>query len=165
MLTTNAVHHNKAHEFGYMSFNSRIFLGALIGLLLGWLFASAGAAAWATTGLYLCGLVSGVFIDLLKMVLVPLIFTSIAVGVANLRAHQRMRRVWVSMLLWSALTTTLSIIIGLKAAHVFHPGLGLQLAAFKAETSGFQTQSLTLGPKNGSSSRDRWASAYGRLAS
>jgi Na+/H+-dicarboxylate symporter len=127
-----------------MSFNRRIFLGALAGLLLGWAFTGAGQTGFASTGLYLCGLVSGVFIDLLKMVLVPLVFTSIAVGVANLRAHQRMRRVWTTTLLWSGVTTTLSIAVGLTAANVFHPGQGMQIASFKAEMAGFQAQSLTL---------------------
>ena len=44
------------------------------------------------------GLVGNLFIDLLKMVLIPLVFTSIAVGVANLRAHRQMHRVWIATL-------------------------------------------------------------------
>ena len=39
----------------------------------------------AQAGLYLAELVGTLFIDMLKMVMIPLVFTSIAVGVANLR--------------------------------------------------------------------------------
>lgn len=128
-----------------MSLNNRILLGAVVGLLLGWAFAVLGPNdVTAQRGLYISGLVSGVFIDLLKMVLVPLIFTSIAVGVANLRAHRRMHKVWTTTLLWSAVTTTLSITIGLTAAHIFHPGQGLQLESFHAAMSGFAATKLTL---------------------
>ena len=48
----------------------------------------------AQNGLYVAGLIGTLFIDLLKMVLIPLVFTSIAVGVANLRAHRQMHKVW-----------------------------------------------------------------------
>jgi Na+/H+-dicarboxylate symporter len=51
-------------------------------------------ARFAEIGVYVSGLVGGVFVDLLKMVLIPLVFSSIAVGIANLRAHDAMHRVW-----------------------------------------------------------------------
>jgi len=52
------------------------------------------------TSLYVSDLVGTLFIDLLKMVLVPLVFCSIAVGIANLRKHQQIHRVWISTLLF-----------------------------------------------------------------
>jgi Na+/H+-dicarboxylate symporter len=65
------------------------------------------------------------------MVLIPLVFTSIAVGVANLRAHQQMHRVWQITVLCFACTTTLAIALGLGAAHLFQTGQGLSLALFQ----------------------------------
>jgi Na+/H+-dicarboxylate symporter len=127
-----------------MSFNQRIFLGAVVGVLLGVAVSQAPQSTAAHDTLYFCGLISTVFIDLLKMVLVPLVFTSIVVGVANLRAHQRMHRVWQITLACSFVTSSLSILLGLAAASVFHPGRGLQLASFKAATSSFQAGSLSL---------------------
>src|ERR1051325_8557739 len=129
----------------WRSLNTQIMLGALLGLLLGWLFASmAPDAAIRVWGLYTCGLIGSVFIDLLKMVLVPLVFTSIVVGVANLRAHHNMQRVWVTTLLFSLTTTSLSIVIGLSAAHIFAPGKGMNLAMFHDATQGFQAAQLTM---------------------
>ena len=127
------------------SLNSQIIIGALLGLLLGSLFASlAPDSAARVRGLYACGLIGGIFIDLLKMVLVPLVFTSIVVGVANLRAHQNMQKVWVTTLLFSLTTTSLSIVIGLGAAHIFTPGKGMNLTMFHDSIQGFQAAQLTM---------------------
>ena len=56
--------------------NSQILLGALLGLALGWgMGALEPDSAVRSYGLYASGLVGGIFIDLLKMILVPLVFT------------------------------------------------------------------------------------------
>ena len=67
----------------------------MLGVALGLLFARLGMeSGFGKQGLYLCGLVGNLFIDMLKMVLAPLVFTSIVVGVANLRQHSEMHKVW-----------------------------------------------------------------------
>ena len=127
------------------SLNSQIIIGALLGLLLGGLLASLALdSSLREWGLYSCGLIGGIFIDLLKMVLVPLVFTSIVVGVANLRAHHNIQKVWVTLLLFSLITTSLSIVIGLGAAHIFAPGKGMNLAMFHDVIQGFQAAQLTM---------------------
>ena len=129
----------------FPSLNSQIIIGALLGLLLGSLFGSlAPDSSLREWGLYTCGLIGGIFIDLLKMVLVPLVFTSIVVGVANLRAHHNMQKVWVTLLLFSLTTTSLSIFIGLGAARIFAPGKGMNLAMFHDAIRGFQAAQLTM---------------------
>lgn len=97
-----------------ISLNSQIFLGALLGILLGLLFSNLGADNRITqNGLYVSELIGSVFIDLLKMILVPLVFTSIAVGVANLRVHQQMHRVWIATLLFFVSSMAIAILLGL----------------------------------------------------
>lgn len=82
--------------------NGQIFLGAALGVGLGVGLARLGPEAQLTRhGMYLLGLVGTLFVDLLKMVLVPLVFTSIAVGVANLRLHSQLHRVWIATLSFS----------------------------------------------------------------
>lgn len=128
-----------------MSLNTQILLGTLFGLLLGAGLRYLGVdEPFSQQVLYFSGLMGSLFIDLLKMILTPLIFTSIAIGVANLRVHDQMHKVWQITLLCSLLTTTLSIIIGLSAAHIFHPGQGLTLLSFQEATHGFQAAQLTL---------------------
>lgn len=128
------------------SLNARILLGVFLGVLAGFALRLAGPETpLATQILFAGGLVSGVFIALLKMVLVPLVFSSIALGVANLRGHRRMGRVWKLTLGFFALTTTLAACTGLLAAQVFQPGAGLHLGLFGDTVSAFEASSLTAG--------------------
>lgn len=128
-----------------IALNMQILLGALCGILLG-----AGLAmldrdsSISQNSLYIASLISTLFIDLLKMVLVPLVFTSIVVGVANLRAHQQMNRVWQITLGFFAFTMALAILLGLTVANVFRPGEGLEITMFKDAIQGFEVSQMSL---------------------
>ncbi len=125
--------------------NAQILSGAVLGVLLGLLLAGQEQTSGARQhGLYVAGLVGTLFIDLLKMVLIPLVFTSIAVGVANLRAHRQMHRVWVATLGFFVFSMALAIILGLTAANLFRPGEGLHLAMFQHATQGFEARQMPL---------------------
>ncbi|MCF7986033.1 MAG: dicarboxylate/amino acid:cation symporter [Methylovulum sp.] len=126
-----------------ISLNSQIFLGALLGILLGLLFSNLGADNRITqNGLYVSELIGSVFIDLLKMILVPLVFTSIAVGVANLRVHQQMHRVWIATLLFFVSSMAIAILLGLGAANLFEPGKGLSLDLFHNALQHFESKQM-----------------------
>ncbi|HSI25187.1 MAG TPA: cation:dicarboxylase symporter family transporter, partial [Methylotenera sp.] len=63
------------------SLNVQILVGAIFGVLVGLYFHQLGADDKVVQGgLYASGLVGTLFIDLLKMILIPLVFCSIAVG-------------------------------------------------------------------------------------
>lgn len=127
------------------SLNTQILLGALAGVLLGLALAAVGKSAPLTqNSLYAAGLVGNLFIDLLKMVLIPLVFTSIAVGVANLRAHRQMHRVWTVTLGFFVVSMSIAIVLGLGAANLFQPGKGLQLEMFHDALQGFQAKQMPL---------------------
>lgn len=127
------------------SLNTQILLGALGGVVAGLALSAVGKDAPLTqNSLYVAGLVGGLFIDLLKMVLIPLVFTSIAVGVANLRAHRQMHRVWVTTLGFFVLSMSIAIILGLGASNLFQPGQGLHLDMFQDAMQGYETKQLPL---------------------
>ncbi len=127
-----------------LSLNIQIFLGVAAGILLGLVFVALGTDAQATKqGLYLSGLVGNIFIDLLKMILVPLVFTSIAVGVANLRVHQQMHRVWISTLAFFVLSMALAMLLGLAASNLFEPGKNLSLDLFHDAMSNFSAKQMS----------------------
>ncbi len=126
-----------------ISLNSQIFLGALLGILLGSLFSNLGTDNSITqSGLYVSELIGSIFIDLLKMILVPLVFTSIAVGVANLRVHQQMHRVWIATLLFFVSSMAIAILLGLGAANLFEPGKGLSLDLFHNALQHFESKQM-----------------------
>lgn len=128
-----------------MSFNSRLLLGAALGIGIGFLCAWLGVQTPAVTILlYVAGLLSTVFIALLKMIIIPLVFTSIAVGVAHLSAQRQIRWVWLTTLLYFLLTVTTAVVIGITAMKLFNPGRGLELAMFQFTSNHFDATGITL---------------------
>ena len=128
-----------------ISLNSQILIGTLAGILLGVALSMLDKeSATSQVSLYIAELLGMLFVDLLKMVMIPLVFTSIVVGVANLRAHQQIHRVWKTTLGYFFLTATVAIILGLTAANLFQPGEGLQLPMFQDAIQNFQANEMTL---------------------
>ena len=128
-----------------ISLNTQILFGVLSGILLGLGISGLGQESpVAKNGLYIAGLMGTLFIDLLKMVLIPLVFTSIAVGVANLRAHRQMHSVWKATLGFFIFSMAIAVMLGLTAANLFRPGEGLQLAMFQDAMQGFQAKQMSL---------------------
>jgi len=123
----------------------QILLGALLGVGVGVYFHGLGAQhPTVSTGLYVSNLVGTLFIDLLKMVLVPLVFCSIAVGIANLRKHQQIHKVWVSTLLFFTFTMMIAITLGMAASLYFKPGAGLHIDMFANAMQSFEAKQMPL---------------------
>ena len=127
------------------SLNRLIFIAAVIGVLIGWLLGFLPEEAGLRGGvLYASTLIGAVFVGLLKMVLIPLIFTSIVVGVASLQAHHQVHRVWITTLLFFAFTTAAAMLVALVAANLFRPGAGMSLAMFADAMQGFEARQMTM---------------------
>ena len=129
-----------------LTLNTQIFIAAAAGILLGLWFSALGTTTpFVSHALRVCSVIGGVFIALLKMILIPLVFSSIAVGIANLRAHQQMNKVWQITLIYYFTTTMLAVLLGLVSVHLFQPGVGLHLGMFQDKMANFNTQSLSVG--------------------
>ncbi len=131
------------------SLNVQILIGAILGVLVGLFFQKLGTShavmhPVAESGVYLSGLVGTLFIDLLKMILIPLVFCSITVGIANLRQHSQMHKVWVATLLFFISSMAIAIVLGLSASLYFKPGSGLPLALFSDAMQNFEAKQLPL---------------------
>ena len=127
------------------SLNLQILFGAVFGVMLGAYFHGLGADHQvAQGGVYAASLVGTLFIDLLKMILIPLVFCSIAVGIANLRQHDQMHRVWVTTLLFFVSSMAIAIGLALLAGNYFKPGAGMHLAMFEHAMQNFQAKQLPL---------------------
>ncbi|MHA3104321.1 dicarboxylate/amino acid:cation symporter [Acinetobacter sp. ANC 3791] len=114
-----------------MSLNTKIFIAALIGIAYGLLLRFYPDTTFFNGSLYVLGIVSGIFIGFLKMLLVPLVFSSIVIGVASLESGHQLGRVWKITLLCSLTTMSLSLFLGLLGAHLFEVGKGLNVALFQ----------------------------------
>lgn len=129
-----------------LSFNQQIILGAVGGVLGGLALNYLNLPPFLISAVLLvCSIIGTVFISLLKMILIPLVFISITVGIANLRAHAQMGRVWRLSILYYMGTTALAVFTGLVVVNIFKPGLGLTVDMFQQSAGDFDMGSLTLG--------------------
>lgn len=124
----------------FPSLNVQILIAALVGVFFGWL-AHTGEHGVA---LYAANLVGTLFIDLLKMVMIPLVFCAIVTGIANLRQHRQIDVVWKTTLLFFATTTIIAVVIGLTASHLFKQGAGLHLEMFSHAMQQFESRQMSL---------------------
>lgn len=128
-----------------LTLNLQILIAALLGVAGGWamhgLPANSDTVQWS---LYATNLVGTLFIDLLKMVMIPLVFCAIVTGIANLRQHSQINLVWKTTLYFFATTTLIAVVIGLSASHIFKPGEGLHLAMFADAMQQFESRQMTL---------------------
>lgn len=73
-----------------------------------------------------------IFINLIKMVIVPIVFTSLVVGMTSLGDLKKLGRIGVKTIFIYMFTTAIAIMIGFAVAGVIHPGIGLEMAAGEA---------------------------------
>ena len=114
-----------------MSLNTQILIAAILGVVFGFILNLFPDSTFFSASLYGIGLMSSIFIGLLKMLLIPLIFSSIVVGVSNLQAVGQLSRVWKITLACCVTTTTLALILGLACAHLFAVGKGVDIVMFQ----------------------------------
>jgi proton glutamate symport protein len=125
-----------------LSLTQWIFVAMVVGLAVGWAFPESARATrgWAATDL---AVLSTIFIRLIKALVVPLVFSTIVVGIAasgeELRAMGRLA--WRALLLFTGLTFA-ALLIGWTAALIAEPGVGVNLAAPQG-TTGVPQRTLT----------------------
>jgi Na+/H+-dicarboxylate symporter len=88
-----------------------------------------GAKAWADQ----LSIVTDVFLRLIKMIIAPLVFSTLVVGIAHMEDAGSVGRVGVKTLAWFIGASLVSLTIGLVMVHLLQPGAGLQLAAPTAD--------------------------------
>jgi len=130
-----------------MNLNTQILIAAIFGVLFGLLLTAQPDTVFAVNSLYGLGILSSIFIGLLKMLLIPLIFSSIVVGVSNLQAGGQFGRVWKVTALSCLTTTTLALILGISCAHIFEVGKGIDITVFQAAMQSHETPA-TLTPSS-----------------
>ncbi|MDW5377515.1 dicarboxylate/amino acid:cation symporter [Halomonas sp. HP20-15] len=86
--------------------------------------------------------IGDIFINAIKMLIVPLVFSTLIVGITAMRDPQKMGRIGLRTIALYLITTAFAITIGLIASWLFKPGVGLEMS-FEAGGETKQGPSLT----------------------
>jgi aerobic C4-dicarboxylate transport protein len=102
----------------YRSLYAQVLAGIVLGVILG-VAAPQTAAAMKPLG-------DG-FIKLIKMLIGPIVFATITVGIARMGAMRDVGRIGIRTLLYFEFISTLALVIGLVVVNVLQPGVGLRV--------------------------------------
>ena len=109
----------------WLSSTALIFYALLLGVVLGH-FLPAETYPWAYESFRF---LSKAFINLIKMLVVPLIFSTIVLGIGKTGDVKAVGRMGVKALIYFEVATTIALVIGLIFANLVKPGLDLKLPA------------------------------------
>lgn len=115
-----------------MSLPTQMAIGMILGIIAGALTPTLGIdpSYYKPIG--------QLFINLVRMVVVPLVLTTLVAGAASVGDVSKLGRVAGKTLLYYLGTTAVAVVIGLVLANIFHPGSGLSLS-----TEGLQAKEVT----------------------
>src|SRR5882762_9572933 len=102
------------------SLTTQIMIGLVVGALIGWL-----QPDWGNKVYFL----RDIFINLIKSIIAPLVFSTIVVGIAGAGALKKVGRMGVKALVYFEIVTTAALFIGLAVVNFMKPGIGVTLAA------------------------------------
>src|SRR6058998_2400450 len=101
------------------SLTTQIMIGLIIGGVIGWL-----SPEWGNKVYFL----RDIFINLIKSIIAPLVFSTIVVGIAGAGAMRKVGRMGVKALVYFEIVTTAALFIGLVVVNFTKPGVGVALA-------------------------------------
>ncbi|KRE41586.1 dicarboxylate/amino acid:cation symporter [Knoellia sp. Soil729] len=99
-------------------FWAQVFIGLAVGVVLGFV-ARQFEQTWLAETLKTVG---GIFVQLLKVIVVPLVLTAIIVSIANLRQVTNAARLAGETLVWFAITAAASVVVGITLGLITNPG-------------------------------------------
>ncbi len=67
------------------------------------------------------------FIKLVRMIIAPIVFVTVVVGIAKLSDAKEVGRIGIKAIVYFELMTTIAMFIGLIVGHVIQPGAGLNI--------------------------------------
>ena len=134
-----------------------ILLGLVVGSFVGYLlkiFESAPASEWIVKNIF--DPVGTAFLYSLFMIVVPLVFSSLAVGVFNLGDTKTLKKMGIRVILFYLGTTFCAIIIGQFLINSFQPGVGLDQSVVEQAMVGMESKVSDLQKASSSFGESLW---------
>lgn len=115
-----------------LSLAAKTFIGFGLGIVIGLIF---GEKATILKPL------GTIFLNMIKMIVVPMVFFSITAGVASLGDLRKLRSIGVKVVGLYAITSAISVLIGFFVANIINPGKGFDMSAL-SNGSQYQAQEM-----------------------
>jgi proton glutamate symport protein len=112
------------HPWYRLSLTSQIMIGLVLGILVGWLWPDWGNALY---------FLRDIFLNLIKSVIGPLVFSTLVVGIAGGGDLRKVGRMGVKALVYFEVITTAALFIGLAVVNLTRPGLGVNIVGTTGE--------------------------------
>jgi len=100
------------------SLTTQIFIGLLLGISVGYLWPAFGVAVKP---------LADVFLRMIKMIIAPLLFSTLVVGIAGTGDLKAMGRIGLKAIIYFEIATTIALLLGLVLVNVARPGAGVTL--------------------------------------
>jgi Na+/H+-dicarboxylate symporters len=113
-----------------VSNTTQILIGLALGIAVGYLFPSSDAG-----GVHVAGFaeqikpLADVFLRMIKMIIAPLLFSTLVVGIAGTGDMKTMGRIGLKAIIYFEVATTIALFLGLALVNIFKPGAGDVAAA------------------------------------
>ncbi|MBK7746218.1 MAG: cation:dicarboxylase symporter family transporter [Candidatus Obscuribacter sp.] len=117
--TSNDGHPTKAKKPFSIGLTAQIFIGLVVGIVVGKFFPAFGVAM--SPG-------ADVFLHLIKTIIAPLVFATLVVGIAGSSHSHSIGRLGVKCFVYFEVVTTFALAVGLLVVNIFKPGAGVNLA-------------------------------------
>jgi aerobic C4-dicarboxylate transport protein len=111
----------------YTSLYFQVITAIVIGILLGHF--------WPQTGAAMKPLGDG-FIKLIKMIIAPIIFCTVVVGIAGMEDMKKVGKTGGLALLYFEIVSTIALVVGLLIINIVKPGVGMNIDASTLDTKG-----------------------------
>ena len=110
-----------------LSLQWQMVIGFIVGLVGGLIvyFTAQDAAwvKWVTT--YITGPIGQIFLRLLFMLVIPLLFSALVMGIAEMGEIKSLKRVGIRTLLYTVVVSTIAVVVSLLFVNILKPGKGV----------------------------------------
>src|SRR2546428_3637588 len=97
---------------------TQIFIGLLLGIVVGYVWPAFGVAIKP---------LADAFLRMIKMIIAPLLFATLVVGIAGTGDVKSMGRIGLKAIVYFEVATTIALFLGLALVNIFRPGAGLSV--------------------------------------
>lgn len=113
-------------KINFKSLTTQVILGIFLGILVGFVFPEIGSQL---------KVIADIFIKLVKMVIAPIIFLTIVIGIAGMGDLKKVGKIGGKALLYFEIVSTIALAIGIIVANVIKAGKGIDAEAGKGDIS------------------------------